>query len=229
MVPIYLEPGGPLVFPDPRHADGEGLVAVGGDLSADRLLLAYGLGIFPWYDEDLPPLWWSPDPRAVLTQESLHVSRRLGRRLRAGGFELSWNRAFHAVVERCSVRPSDRTWILPEMQEAYGGLHGSGHAHSLEVWIDGELAGGLYGVQRGGLFAAESMFHAVTDASKIALVAAVRSLFEAGIEVFDVQMLTPHLESMGALARSRDCYLRAVERVRDKSVDLTRPPLVWGL
>lgn len=222
MQPVYLEPDGPLVFPDPRLADSDGLVAVGGDLSPERLLLAYGSGIFPWYDEEVPPLWWSPDPRAVLPLESLHVSRRLHRRLRSEAFELTWNHAFREVMHRCSMGRDDGTWIVADMMEAYGELHDLGHAHSLEVWDGGELVGGLYGVQRGGLFAAESKFHTRTDASKIALVCAVRSLFAAGIELFDVQFVTDHLESMGAEEWPRARYLDAVAAVRDKHVDLSR-------
>lgn len=221
MQPLYLEPNGPLVFPDPRRADADGLVAAGGDLSPARLLLAYGSGIFPWYDDEVPPLWWSPDPRAVLPLERLHVSRRLDRRLRSGGFELTWNQAFRDVMYRCAVGRGDGIWIVEEMREAYGALHDLGHAHSVEVWEGEELVGGLYGVQRGGLFAAESKFHSRTDASKVALVCAVRSLFGAGIELFDVQFVTDHLASMGAVEWPRERYLETVARVRDKDVDLS--------
>lgn len=225
--PIWLARGGPLVFPDPRAADAEGLVAVGGDLSPERLLLAYGLGIFPWYEEGMPPLWWSPDPRAILGPADLHVARRLQRTLRAGRFTLTWNRCFGAVMARCGADRPEGTWIIPEMERAYLEMHARGHAHSLEVWADGELAGGLYGVQRGALFAAESMFHRVRDASKVALVGAVRSLFRCGIEVFDVQFVTPHLASMGARVVPRDEYLREVERVRDLRVDLSALEPSW--
>jgi len=218
--PVYLEPDAPLVFPDPGCANADGMVAVGGDLSVGRLLLAYGAGIFPWYDEEVPPLWWSPDPRAVLPRGGVRVSRRLHRRLRSGGFDLTWNRCFREVMRRCSVNRADGTWIVPEMMSAYGRLHDLGHAHSLEVWQEGELTGGLYGVQRGGLFAAESMFHVQRDASKIALVCAVRSLFDAGVELFDIQFLTEHLESMGGVEISRDEYLAQLATVRDKAVDL---------
>lgn len=227
MQPVYLEPGGPLLFPDPRTADADGLVAVGGDLTPERLLLAYGSGIFPWYDAEAPPLWWSPDPRAVLLLENLHVARRLQRRLRSGGVELTWNRAFGEVMRACSQGRDDGTWILPEMVEAYEAMHDLGHAHSLEVWDGERLVGGIYGVQRGGLFAAESMFHASTDASKIALVCAVRSLFGAGIELFDVQFLTDHLQSMGAVEWPRERYLEEVARVRDKAVGLSNLAPAW--
>ena len=220
MQPLYLQPGGPLVFPDPRRADREGLVAVGGDLSVERLLLAYGSGIFPWYETGVPPLWWSPDPRAVLPRTGVHVSRSLLRRLRRGGFDLTWNRAFRAVMHACAEDRAGGTWILPEMIEAYGALHAAGHAHSLEVWEEGRLIGGLYGVQVGALFAAESMFHRRTDASKVALVACARSVAAAGIDLFDVQMLTSHLARFGAVEWPRDAYLRAVARAREERVDL---------
>ena len=225
--PIWLSPGGPLVFPDPRLSDAEGLVAVGGDLSPERLLLAYGAGIFPWYEEGVPPLWWSPDPRAILGASDLHVAKRLQRTLRAGGFTLTWNRCFDEVVARCAKDRAEGTWIIPEIAAAYGDMHARGHAHSLEVWTLGELAGGLYGVQLGGLFAAESMFHRVRDASKIARVSAVRSLFRSGIEVFDVQFSTPHLATMGARTVSRDHYVSEVARVRDLRVDLTKLEPSW--
>jgi leucyl/phenylalanyl-tRNA--protein transferase len=217
----FLRPGGTADFPSPEDADEDGLVAVGGDLSPARLLRAYDLGIFPWFDEDTPPLWWSPDPRAVLTAEGLHVSRSLARTLARGRFRFSLDRAFGDVIRACAEERDGGTWLLPEMIEAYERLHALGHAHSVEAWEDGKLAGGLYGVRRGGLFAAESMFHRTTDASKAALVAAVRSLFRAGIEVFDVQFVTPHLARMGAEWWPRRRYLARVAAVRGKAVDLT--------
>ena len=219
---LLIPPRGPLVFPDPRSADAGGLVAVGGDLSPERLLLAYDRGIFPWYDAGYPPCWWSPDPRAILDPETLHASRSLARALRRGGFELSWNRDFGRVMAECGRQRPGGTWIFAEMLEAYRRLHQLGHAHSLEVWVDGELVGGLYGVQRGGLFAAESMFHRRKNASKIALVAAVRSVFAAEIRLFDVQFLTPHLASLGVFEIPRDEYLARLEAVRELRVDLGR-------
>lgn len=218
--PPYLPPGAPLGFPDPHRADAEGLVAVGGDLSPARLLLAYEQGIFPWFDEQVPPLWWSPDPRAVLPLDRVHASRRLTRRWRAAGFALTWNRDFGAVMQACAEQRSDGTWIIPAMLEAYASLHRLGHAHSLEVWSGELLVGGIYGVQRGALFAGESMFHRRTDASKIALVACARSLQRAGIELFDVQMMTPHLARMGAVEWPRRRYLARLSEVRSKPVEL---------
>ncbi|MBI3204808.1 MAG: leucyl/phenylalanyl-tRNA--protein transferase [Myxococcales bacterium] len=216
--PHFIEPGGPLFFPDPADYDDEGLVAVGGDLSTERLLLAYDSGIFPWYDEGMPPLWWSPNPRAILDLRDLHVSRSMLRVMRQG-FTLTWNRDFAAVMRGCADR-EEGTWILPEMQVAYAELHRLGHAHSLEVWQGGELAGGLYGVQRGGLFAAESMFHRVTNASKLALIATVRAVFGRGVQLFDTQLLTPHLSSLGGRAAPRRAYLADLARARARSVDL---------
>src|SRR5690349_9058848 len=150
--PVLLLPGGPIGFPDPEQADDDGLLAIGGDLSRERLLFAYDHGIFPWFDEGVPPLWWSPNPRAVIEPGAVHVSRSLRRVLHSSRFTVTWNRAFEAVMRCCGDRPGG-TWILPEMIEAYTRLHRAGDAYSIEVWEDGELAGGLYGVQRGALFA----------------------------------------------------------------------------
>ena len=217
--PWLLMPGTPPVFPDPRAFDEGGLLAAGGDLSVPRLLAAYRAGIFPWYDEHTPILWWSPDPRCHITRDSLHVSRSLGRSVRRAGFTFSLNRDFAAVIQGCGEGRSDGTWLTGEMVEAYTALHRQGHAHSFECWTpDGRLAGGLYGVQAGGLFAAESKFHRVTDASKAVLVVAVQSLFRMGIRIFDVQFLTDHLATMGAAEWSRSDYLDAVTGARDLAV-----------
>jgi leucyl/phenylalanyl-tRNA---protein transferase len=223
--PALLSPTGPLTFPDPEWADAEGLLAVGGDLTPERLLLAYESGIFPWYAEGLPPMWWSPDPRAVLDEQALHVSKSLARELRRGDFQVTINRAFERVMRECGSERDGGTWILPEMIRAYLRLHERGEALSFEVWRDERLVGGLYGVQRGALFAAESMFHRETNASKVALVAAVRSLFAAGIELFDVQFLTPHLASMGVYEISRAEYLARARAATARSVALRDPPV----
>ncbi|MCA8949419.1 MAG: leucyl/phenylalanyl-tRNA--protein transferase [Planctomycetes bacterium] len=217
---MVLEPGSPPRFPDPRLFDEHGLVAVGGDLSEARLLAAYRGGIFPWYDVGYPPMWWSPDPRALIDAERLHVSRSLARLLRAGEFELTWNLGFEPVMRECGQRRREGSWIFPEMIVAYGRLHRAGHAHSLEVRSAGELVGGIYGVQIGALFAAESMFHRRTDMSKVALVALVRSLFRAGITLLDVQFVTPHLERFGAWSVPRVDYLERLAAATAKSVDL---------
>jgi leucyl/phenylalanyl-tRNA---protein transferase len=219
--PVVLAPGSPPGFPDPASADDDGLVAVGGDLSTRRLLAAYESGIFPWYDEGLPPLWWSPDPRAVIEPGELHVSRSLVRELRRGAFDVTFDRAFRRVMTECGSERESGTWILPEMIDAYSSLHELGHAHSFEVWQAGALVGGLYGVQRGALFAAESMFHRVTNASKVALAASVRALSAAGVELYDVQFLTPHLASMGAREIPRRAYLERVAAARRRVVDVS--------
>ena len=220
--PVLLSPNAPPTFPDPRRGDDEGLVAIGGDLSGDRLRAAYAAGIFPWYNDGFPVLWWSPNPRAILPAEELHVSRSLLRRLRQRNYTLTWNLAFAEVIAACGDQRKGGTWIVPEMRMAYQQLHHRGHAHSLEVWQENRLVGGLYGVQSGALFAAESMFHRVTDASKIAVVAASRSLHRAGIEVFDVQFATPHLRSLGVKEISRDDYLARIAAARQRSINLAK-------
>lgn len=205
--PAYILPGAPLGFPDPLAADDEGLLAIGGDLSPERLLYAYEHGIFPWYDEGLPPMWWSPNPRAIMDPEHLHVSRSLQRVIRSGRFVVTLDRAFRQVMLECGRERESGTWILPEMVNAYTELHDLGHAHSVEVWRNEALVGGLYGVRRGALFAAESMFHRERDASKVALVFAIERLFGSGVQLFDVQFLTDHLASLGAYEIPRTAYL----------------------
>jgi leucyl/phenylalanyl-tRNA--protein transferase len=203
--PVWLLPGSPPSFPDPRGFGEHGLVAGGGDLSPERLLLAYRSGIFPWYDDE-PILWWSPDPRAVLEPGALHVSRSLARRLRSGEFRLSVDQDVAGVLDGCAER-AEGTWLTTEMKLAYLRLAGLGHLKSYEVWHEGALVGGLYGVLVGGLFAAESKFHRRTDASKLALVAAATHLFSAGVTLFDVQFRTPHLERLGVAELGRAEYL----------------------
>lgn len=214
-------PGSVPWFPDPSGFDGEGLVAIGGDVDPARLLHAYRHGIFPWYSEQILPMWWSPDPRAILERDSLHVSRSLERRMRRRGYRLTWNRRFSQVMAECGKRRPEGTWVIPEMLEAYEQLHGLGAAHSLEVWWDAEVVAGIYGVQVGGLFAAESMFHRKTDMSKVALVTLAEALFAAGIQLFDVQFASPHLLSMGVTEVPRADYLKRLHAVRDLEVDLT--------
>jgi leucyl/phenylalanyl-tRNA--protein transferase len=221
-IPVLLPPGSPPIFPDPNLADDEGLVAVGADLSRERLLAAYDQGIFPWPAEGLPLLWWSPNPRAIIDPDHLHVSRSMRRELRSGRFQLTFDQAFEQVMIECGRERAEGTWITPAMVEAYVDLHRRGHAHSVEVWHDGGLCGGLYGVQRGGLFAAESMFHRLTNASKVALIGSVRSLFAAGVTLFDVQFVTEHLATLGAYAIPRPDYLRRLGAARTKNVDLSR-------
>lgn len=221
MQPALILPDGPVSFPNPAAFDDEGLIAVGGDLSEPRLLEAYSSGIFPWYSEGYPPLWWCPNPRTVLPLDDLHISRSMKRCLRKRDFEITWNRAFDRVVQECASNRVEGTWVLPEMISAYCGLHTSGRAYSIEVWRGQELVGGLYGVQRGGLFAAESMFHRATDMSKVALLFAASNLRRAGIQLFDVQFLTPHLATLGAKEIPRSQYLDTLKTQRTRSVDLT--------
>lgn len=219
-VPPFLPPNAPVWFPDPREADEDGVVALGGDLSSERLLYAYEHGIFPWFEGGLPPIWWSPDPRAVILPEGLHVSRRLERRLRSGTFRFTWNHAFDAVISACAVERSDGTWITDEMHAAYVRLHTLGHAHSVEVWSGDDLVGGTYGIACGALFAAESKFHRQRDASKAAVVVLLRSLARCGVEVVDVQMMTSHLATMGAVEWSRETYLARLPALTRRAVNL---------
>lgn len=220
MQPVLLHPHQLTRFPNPAHFDSEGLVAVGGDLSPERLLLAYEHGIFPWYNDRYPPLWWCPNPRAVFPMTGLRVSRSMHRTLKKRDFRVTWNAAFRDVIQECGAERREGTWILPEVVDAYGALHTRGHAHSLEVWQNDKLVGGLYGVQRGALFAAESMFHRVTDMSKVALLVALATLSRAGIELFDVQFLTPHLRSLGAVEISRAEYLSKLALAVKRPVSL---------
>ncbi|MBI4755280.1 MAG: leucyl/phenylalanyl-tRNA--protein transferase [Betaproteobacteria bacterium] len=189
-----------------------GLLAASTELSPRRLLDAYRQGIFPWYSAGDPVLWWSPDPRMVLHPSALRISRSLRRRLHRDGYEILLDSSFGAVVEGCAAPTPDRpgTWITPEMRSAYLALHRMGHAHSVETWIDGELAGGLYGVAIGRMFYGESMFSRVTDASKLALAHLCRYLEALGFGMIDCQMETPHLVSLGAGPIPRQRFLAAV-------------------
>lgn len=188
-----------LIFPPPMLARHDGLLAVGGDLSVERLLLAYSMGIFPWYSAGDPLLWWSPDPRMVLFPAEFHCSRRLARTLRQQVFTVTFDQAFALVVAGCAApRPGqDGTWIVPEMQEAYCRLHAEGWAHSVECWQGDELVGGLYGVSLGGCFFGESMFSRVTDSSKVAMAVLVRRLSVWDFDLIDCQMKSDHLVRLG--------------------------------
>jgi leucyl/phenylalanyl-tRNA--protein transferase len=190
----------------PEFADENGLVAIGGDLLPGTLLRAYRAGVFPWFDEGDPILWWSPDPRAIIELDGLHISRRLARTLRSGKFRTTLDQSFGQVIRGCADR-AEGTWVTKQMIAAYETLHKLGHAHSLEVWQDDELAGGIYGVAIGGFFAGESMFTRRSDGSKIALVALVERLRQGGFQLFDVQFLTPHTQRMGAVEIPRETYL----------------------
>ncbi len=209
--------------------DDEGLVAIGGDLSRRRLLAAYDQGIFPWYSENYPPLWWCPNPRAILPLDAVRVSRSMRRVLRQERFTVTWNQAYEQVLRECGAGRSEGTWLVPEMIAAYLDLHEAGHAFSIEVWDKQTLVGGLYGVQRGGLFAAESMFHRAPNMSKVALLVSAASLNRAGIGLFDVQFLTAHLATLGATEIPRHQYLARLAAERPKSVDLSDLTLVSPL
>jgi leucyl/phenylalanyl-tRNA--protein transferase len=211
----------PRFFPPPTATTPEGLLCVGGRLSPEWLLDAYSHGIFPWpmWDDD-PIAWWSPDPRAIIPLNGLHISRRLARTIRSGKFEATIDRDFAGVIRGCATAGdrTNNTWLTPNMVAAYTRMHGLGHAHSVEVWSDGRLVGGTYGIGIGGLFAAESMFHQVTDASKVAVAHLVAHLHTRGYELLDIQQWTPHTGSLGAVEVSRVEYLRRVARAVEKHV-----------
>jgi leucyl/phenylalanyl-tRNA--protein transferase len=226
-LPVLLQPGLVEDFPDPRLADSEGLVAIGGDLSCERLLRAYDQGVFPWFNEGIPELWWSPSRRAVLFPRDLHLSRSMRRELRRGRFRTTWNRAFKEVMVACARNRSDGTWIVPSMVAAFTELHRRGHAHSVEVWLEDALVGGIYGVHRGALFAGESMFHTATNASKVALITLVREFAAAGGELLDTQLMTSHLASLGAVTIPRSEYLRRVAALIRRS-EVRLPPVGRG-
>jgi leucyl/phenylalanyl-tRNA--protein transferase len=200
-----------LRFPPVDLASPEGLLAVGGDLRPERLLEAYRHGIFPWYNDDQPILWWSPDPRTVLFPDKLHISRSLKRSLRPCLFSVTLDRCFRDVMQHCAgprpQYPDGGTWITAEMLEAYTRLHELGYAHSVETWQEGELVGGLYGVTLGGAFFAESMFAHTSDASKVALVSLVRQLQAWGFHLMDCQQSSPHIKMLGAEDIARRDFL----------------------
>lgn len=208
-----------LRFPDPRQADEDGFVAVGGDLAVDRLLLAYRSGIFPW--TVAPVTWWSPDPRGIFELNRFHVSRSLARTIRQSVFRVTFDEAFRAVMEGCAAPAPGRrsTWITREFIDSYTELHRQGHAHSVECWAaGGQLVGGVYGVALGGFFAGESMFHRASNASKVALFHLVQHLRQGGFELFDIQMLTPITEQLGGITISRAEYLKRLARAVEKRV-----------
>lgn len=204
-----------LNFPDPRSAGEEGIVAWGGDLSPSRILLAYRMGIFPWYSEHDPILWWSPDPRLILELDDFILRRSL--RQKISRFEIRFDSAFSQLIRECSEisrKGQKGSWLVPEMIEAYEVLHGMGHAHSVEAYQGGVLVGGLYGVSVGRVFCGESMFAKVSDASKVAFAVLIQRLREWGYDFVDCQVPTPHLKSLGAKEIRRDVFL---ERLRESS------------
>ena len=198
------------IFPPPELAEDNGLLAVGGDLSEARLLRAYAMGIFPWYSDGDPVLWWSPDPRFVLFPGELKVSRSLRQTIKKGAYRITLDTAFREVIEGCAAadrKDQGGTWITPEMTGAYISLHRSGFAHSVEAWSDGVLAGGLYGISLGSAFFGESMFTKRTNASKAAFAVLVRQLEAWGFTLIDCQVPTQHLRSLGAHEISRSAFM----------------------
>jgi leucyl/phenylalanyl-tRNA--protein transferase len=232
---FFLDPDNPAApFPPVEQAQQEpnGLLAVGGDLSLTRLLSAYRSGIFPWYSDGQPILWWSPDPRLVLLPERLKISRSLRKILRNKGFSVSVDRDFSSVIQACAAprQYEGETWITKEMLIAYESLHRAGHAHSVEVWLGEELVGGLYGVATGSTFFGESMFSSERDASKVALVCLARYLSSWGYKVIDCQVYSQHLVSLGAEQMPRSRFMEILrDSVDDKIAsnawngDLARP------
>lgn len=208
-----------LTFPDPEDADDSGLLAVGGDLSVERLKLAYSKGIFPWYEEGMPVLWWSPDPRMVLFPNKMIVSHSLKQTLKKSLFTITYDTCFAEVIEQCSSTPrvmQEGTWITHEMKTAYIRLHKAGYAHSAEAWHNGQLVGGLYGVAMGRAFYGESMFHRMTNASKVALFFLLEKLKAMEFEFIDAQVYTNHLESLGGELVSRSIFLDMLKKALEK-------------
>lgn len=228
--PYWIDPDSPeIFFPDVETAlrEPDGLLAVGGDLKPERLLLAYRNGIFPWFGPDQPILWWAPDPRLVLFPEQLRISRSLSRTLRKQRFTVTFDTAFAQVVDECAApRPGQAgTWITPEMQSAYRRMHELGHAHSVECWQHGELVGGLYGIAIGHVFFGESMFTRVADASKVGFVTLVQQLQASGYRLIDCQVHTDHLESLGAMMIPRPDFTRLLAR---ETRQITDSPWIAG-
>lgn len=214
--PLWISPGDPsLEFPDVKLAlrEPDGLLAVGGDLTAERVLSAYRRGIFPWYSDDQPILWWSPDPRTVLFPARLKISRSLRKTLRQARFRVTMNQAFTEVIEACAApRPgSSGTWITQDMAAAYRALHQTGCAHSVECWLEDRLVGGLYGVSTGRVFFGESMFSRVTDASKVAFAWLVRQLKAWDVGLVDCQVYSAHLASLGAEEIPRADFIKYLD------------------
>lgn len=204
-----------LRFPPPEGASPEGVVAIGGDASPERLVLAYSLGIFPWPHRELPLLWFSPDPRFVLSFDQVHVGRSLRKRIRAAPFEIRADTAFHGVMQGCAKSPrpgQDGTWITAELRAGFEALHERGIAHSIEAWADGKLVGGLYGISIGSAFCGESMFATEADASKIAMVTLLGNLKHWGYHFVDCQVYTDHLSRFGAQEWPRSRFLQSLRR-----------------
>jgi len=213
-MPVFLL-SDDIIFPPPHLAEKDGLLAVGGDLSEKRILRAYAMGIFPWYTEGSPILWWSPDPRLVLFPDELKVSRSLRQCIKKGVFTITVNKAFKQVIRSCAVirrKGQSGTWITRAMEDAYTRLHHSGYALSVEAWDGNKLVGGLYGILLGKVFFGESMFAQKSNASKAAFVTFVEQLREKGFGIIDCQMRTEHLLSLGAREIPRTAYLKILQK-----------------
>ncbi|OPZ91015.1 MAG: Leucyl/phenylalanyl-tRNA--protein transferase [Firmicutes bacterium ADurb.Bin419] len=209
-MPVYRLTGD-LLFPHPSLSDEDGLLAVGGDLCVERLLLAYETGIFPWYEEGQPILWWSPDPRFILYPEDLKVSKSMEKVLRKKTYKVTYDTCFRDVITMCGKLRSGNTWITKGMIESYCELHKLGFAHSVETWFGNDLVGGLYGVSLGKCFFGESMFSTMDNASKTALITLTRELWRIGFHFIDCQVYSQHLESLGAVNVPRDTFLHELE------------------
>lgn len=202
-------------FPPPELAREDGLLAIGGDLSPDRILIAYQMGIFPWYSEGEPILWWAPSPRLILELDDFRMSKRLARTIKLNKFKITTDKAFREVITSCATitrKIGEGTWITAEMLEAYCLLHELGHAHSVECWLDGKLAGGLYGLAIGGVFSGESMFSKKTDASKVAMAYIVEKLKLWGFDFIDCQIPTDHLKRLGAKEIPADIFYQRLQK-----------------
>ncbi len=215
------------VFPPPELADENGLLAVGGDLCEERLLLAYSMGIFPWYSGNDPVLWWSPDPRLVLFPDDLKISRSLTQTIHKGIFKVTMDTDFESVIQACATvhrKDDGATWITADMMDAYIDLHKSGYAHSVESWYKGELAGGLYGISLGSAFFGESMFTKKSNASKVAFALLVQQLSKWNFTLIDCQITTGHLKSFGAVEISRRTFLKKLHSSLNNAASRKR----WG-
>jgi leucyl/phenylalanyl-tRNA---protein transferase len=201
-----------LIFPHPSLSDEDGLLAIGGDLSVERLLLAYENGIFPWYEEGQPILWWSPDPRCILYPQNLKISKSMRKVLRKNIYHVTFDTCFRNIITMCGKLRSGNTWITEYMIESYCALHSLGFAHSVETWFGDDLVGGLYGVSLGKCFFGESMFSTMDNASKTALITLSQNLEKMGFHFIDCQMYTKHLESLGALSVPKDTFLKELEK-----------------
>ncbi|MGM0613163.1 MAG: leucyl/phenylalanyl-tRNA--protein transferase [Bacteroidota bacterium] len=214
-MPVFELPNDKIIFPHPSLAEESGLLAIGGDLSPERLIKAYANGIFPWYSQGEPLMWWSLDPRMVLFPQEFKASKSLRRLIRKQKFEVTLNYNFAEVMSHCASIPrfnQEETWITPEMMQAYKHLHKLGYAHSFESWYDNKLVGGLYGVSVGKAFFGESMFHTMTDASKVAFYHFINHIKAGGFHLVDAQMHTNHLASLGARLIDRSEYLEKLAK-----------------